>query len=73
MSTSATRGVANRFELDSVRIKPVGRKTVRPVLGELAGFVQDDSVACLSPLMCFPDDRAARDQECEVVKARLEA
>ncbi len=65
--------VANRFKLDSMRIKPVGRKTVRPVLGELAGFVQDDGVACTRPLVCFLNDRAARDQECEVMKARLVA
>ena len=65
--------VADRLKLDSMRIKPVGRKTVRPVLGELAGFVQDDGVACMSPLVCFSNDRAARDQECDVMKARLAA
>jgi hypothetical protein len=65
--------VANRLKLDSMKIKPVGRKTVRAVLGELAGFVQDDGVACTSPLVCFSNDRAARDQECDVMKARLAA
>ena len=44
-----------------------------PVLGELAGLVQDDGVACASPLVRLPDDRAARDQEGEVMKARLAA
>ena len=56
-----------------MRIEPVGRKTVRPVLGELARFVQHDGVACMSPLVCFSNDRSARDQECEVMKARLAA
>jgi hypothetical protein len=65
--------VADRLELDSMRIKPVGRKTVRPVLRELAGFVQHDGVACMSPLVCFSNDRATRDQECDVVKARFKA
>ena len=65
--------VADRLELDSMRIKPVGRKTVRPVLWELAGFVQDDGVACTSPLVCLSNDRAARDQESDVVKARFKA
>ena len=46
---------------------------MRPVLGELAGFVQDDGVARTSPLVCFSNDRAARDQECEVMKACLAA
>ena len=63
--------VANRLELDSMRIEPVGRKTVRPVLGELARFVQDDGVVCTSPLVCFSNDRAARDQEREVMKTRF--
>ena len=53
--------VTDRLKLDSMRIEPVSRKTVRPVLGELGGFVQDDGVACLSPLVCLSNDRAARD------------
>jgi len=56
-----------------MRIEPVGRKTVRPVLWEFAGLIQDDGVACTSPLVCFSNDRAARDQECDVVKARFKA
>ncbi len=46
---------------------------MRPVLRKLAGFVQDDGVACTSPLVCFSNDRAARNQECDVMKARLAA
>ena len=45
---------------------------MRPVLGELGWFVQDDGVACKGPLVCFPDDRSARDQECEVMEACLQ-
>ena len=56
-----------------MRIKPVRRKALRPVLGELGGFVQDDGVACTSPFVRFSNDRAARDQECDVMKARLAA
>ena len=56
-----------------MRVEPIGRKTVRPVLGELAGLVEDDGVAGASPLVCFSDDRAARDQETEVMKARSAA
>ena len=56
-----------------MRIEPVGRITVRPVLGELGGLVQDDGVACTSPLVCFSNDRAACDQEREVMKPRLAA
>ena len=55
-----------------MRIEPVRRKTVRPVLGELAWFVQDDGVACKSPFVRLPDDRSALDQECEVMKACLQ-
>src|SRR6266849_3180650 len=65
------RTVADRLQLESVRIKPVGRKTVWPVPGELTGFVEDDGVACTSPLVCVPDDGSARDQECEVMKPCL--
>jgi hypothetical protein len=54
-------------------IKPVGRKTVWPVLGEFLRFVEDNGVASTSPLVCFPDDRSARDQEREMMKARLHA
>ena len=64
-------GVANRLELEAVRIKPVGRETVFPVLGEFAGLVQDDGVPGTSPLVRFANDRSARDQEREVMKARL--
>ena len=46
---------------------------MRPVLGELAGLVQDDGVARTSPLVCFANDRAARDEECEVMEARFAA
>jgi hypothetical protein len=56
-----------------MRIEPVRRETVRPVLGELAGLVQDDGVACQRPLVCVSDDCSARDQEREVVEARLQA
>ena len=65
--------VADRLELDSMRIEPVGRKAVRPVLGELAGFIQDDGVARMSPLVCLSNDCATRDQESDVVKARFKA
>ena len=65
--------VGNGLELDSMRVKPVGRKTVRAVLRELLGLVEDDGVPCMRPLVCLADDRAARDQEREVMKARLEA
>ena len=67
------RTVANRLELESMRIKPVGRKTVFAILREVAWFVQDDGLACTCPLVCFSDDRSGRDQECEVMKARLAA
>ena len=50
-------------------IKPVGRKTVLSVLGELAWLVEDDGITGKSPLVRFSDDRSARDQECEVMKA----
>ena len=56
-----------------MRIEPVGRKTVRPVLRELLRLVQDDGVVGTSPLVCFSNDRAARDREGEVMKARLAA
>jgi len=62
------RTVADGLQLESVGIKPVGRKTVWSVLGELTGFVEDDRLACLGPLVCVPDDGSARDQECEVMK-----
>ena len=65
--------VANRFKLDSMRIKPVGRKTMFPILREVAWFVQDDGLACTCPLVRFSNDRSARNQECEVMKARLAA
>ena len=67
------RTVANRLELDSMRIEPVRREALRPVLGELGGFVQDDGVACTSPLVRLSNDRAARDQEREVMEPRLAA
>ena len=66
-------GVADRLQLESMRVEPVGRKTVRSVLGELARFVQDDGAACTSPLVCFPNDRAGGDEECDVMKAGLAA
>jgi hypothetical protein len=46
---------------------------VLSVLGELLWFVQDDCIARTRPRVCFPDDRAALDQECEVVQTRLMA
>jgi hypothetical protein len=64
--------VADRLQLEAMGIEPVGRKTVRPVLEELLGFVEDDGVASAGPLMCFPDNCPARDQECEVMKAWLQ-
>jgi hypothetical protein len=63
------RSVADRFQLESVGIKPIRRKQCGPVLGELLGFVENDRVAGTSPLMCFTDDGSARDQECEVMEA----
>ena len=66
-------GVANRLELESVRVKPVGRETVFPVLWEFAWLVQDDGFPGTSPLVCLADDRSARDQEREVMKARFAA
>src|SRR6478752_10785497 len=65
--------VTNRFELDAVRIEPVGRKAVVPVLGELLGLIQDDRVARKSPPVCLSNDRAALDEEPEVMKTRLVA
>jgi hypothetical protein len=44
---------------------------VLPVLGELLWFVEDDGIARTRPRVCFPDDRATLDQECQVVEARL--
>src|SRR5204863_4260718 len=41
--------------------------------GELAWFVHDDRLARTRPQVCFPDDRLALHQECEVVKACLTA
>jgi hypothetical protein len=65
--------VAYRLQLESMGIKPVSRKAMWPVLGELLGLVEDDGVAGTSPRVCFSDDRSARNQECEVMKARLQA
>jgi len=64
-------GVANCLELESVRIEPVGRETVFPVLEEFAWLVQDYRFPGTSPRVCFSDDRSARDQEREVMKTRL--
>jgi hypothetical protein len=67
-ASTLVRTVADRLQLESVRVKPIGRKTVWSVLGELTGFVEDDGLACSRPLVCVPDDGSARDQECEVMK-----
>ena len=56
-----------------MRIKPVGREAVFAVLGELAWLVQDGGSPGTRPLVRVPDDCSARDQECEVMKARLVA
>jgi len=38
--------VANGFQLEAVGVEPVRGKTVFPVLGELAWWVQDDGLSC---------------------------
>ena len=65
--------MADSLQLESMGIKPVRRKTVRPVLGEFLGLIEDDGIASTSPLVCIPDDGSARHQECEVMKACLQA
>src|SRR5262249_46379644 len=55
--------VADGLELESVGIKPVGRETVLPVLRKLLWLVEDDGPACDRPLVRFPDDRSALDEE----------
>ena len=67
------RTVANRLELEPVRVEPVGRKTVLPVLRELARRIQDDGLAGRCPLVRCSDDRSARDQKGEVMKTRFAA
>src|SRR5713101_1303381 len=62
-------GVADRFQLEPMRIEPVGRKTVFPVLGKLAWLVQDDGLTSTRPLVRVPHDRPARNQEREVMEA----
>jgi hypothetical protein len=56
-----------------MRIEPVGREAVFPVLGEFAWLVQDGGIPGTSPLVRFPDDRSARDQERKVMKTRVAA
>src|SRR5262245_29645792 len=60
---------ANDLELETVRIEPEGG-VVLAVLGELPWFVKDLGVAGASPLVGFPDDRAARNHEGDVLQAR---
>jgi hypothetical protein len=70
VAISSLRGcVANRFQFESMRIEPVSRTTVFPVLGKLAWLVQDDGLTSTCPLVRAPDDRPARDQEREVMEA----
>jgi len=56
-----------------MRIEPVGRKTVWPVLRELLRLVEDDGVTIASPLVRPADDLAARDQKSDVMQARFQA
>jgi hypothetical protein len=64
-------GVTDRLQLEAMGIEPVRRVAMFPVLRELAWFIQDDSLACTRPLVRFPDDRSARDQEGEMMEAGL--
>ena len=64
VAISSLRGcVANRFQFESMRIEPVSRTTVFPVLGKLAWLVQDDGLTSTCPLVRAPDDRPARRAE----------
>jgi len=65
--------VADCLQLESMGIKPVGRKTVRPILGKLLGLVEDHGIATTSPLVCLSDDGSARNQEREVMEACAKA
>jgi hypothetical protein len=61
--------VADGLQLESMGVEPVGRKSVLAVLRELLWLVEDDGIACTCPLVCFADDRSARDQETKVMEA----
>jgi hypothetical protein len=65
--------VADCLQLETMRIKPVRRKTVRPILGKLLGLIEDHGIATTSPPVRLPDDGPARNQEREVMKARAQA
>jgi len=65
--------VTDRFELEAVRIEPVGRVTMLPVLREFVWFVENDGPAGTGPLVGLPDDRSVGDEEPDVMKARVSA
>src|SRR5687768_15262417 len=73
MRLALLRGVANRLQLESIRVEPVGRKAVLAVLGELLRLVEDDRVALERPPVRVPHDLPARDEEREVMETRLAA
>ena len=56
-------GKRNVFTAAAPDFKPV----------RVTSFLKDDGVACASPLVCLANDRAALDQECEVMEAGLKA
>ena len=65
--------VTNRFELDAVQDRASRSQSSAPRTGELLGLIQDDRVARKSPPVCLSNDRAALDEESEVMKTRLAA